>query len=486
MKKQAVNPILPFDEYVPDPEPYVFGGRVYVYGSHDEFNAKIFCVNDYVCWSAPVDDLSDWRNEGVIYKKTQDPLNENGRRAMYAPDVVKGHDGRYYLYYCLDVVGIMSVAVCSEPAGKYEFYGYVRFSDGHVWGTRSGEPFPFDPGVILDDDGRVYLFSGFEKKIPGFITRMKSLTSPGGVAMELESDMLTIKQGPKLLFPKRGKNAPAQFKGHEFFEASSIRKKDGKYYFIYSSYHNHELCYATSESPMGEYTFGGTLVSIGDVFLNGRTQETKAVNYLGNTHGSMVEIAGKWYVFYHRQTNRHSYSRQVCAEELKFRSDDSINQAEVTSCGLNDGPLKGEGTYSAFIACNLWFHKGVARYDRLLSPLKLISHPYFTQKEEDGKPVQFIANMRNNSVAGFKYFDIEGASKIKAVISGKCRGRLVVSADPDFSDTAANLEAVCEKGQTEICADFTIGKGTYALYFKFTGKGSINFHSFELVNKGKS
>ena len=86
MKKQAFNPYLPDWEYVPDGEPHVFDDRVYVYGSHDRFGAPIFCVNDYVCWSAPLDDLSDWRYEGVIYKKKQDPSNKTGLRCLYAPD----------------------------------------------------------------------------------------------------------------------------------------------------------------------------------------------------------------------------------------------------------------------------------------------------------------------------------------------------------------------------------------------------------------
>jgi len=73
MKSQVFNPYLPSWEYVPDGEPHVFGDRVYVYGSHDAFGAPIFCVNNYVCWSAPTNDLSDWRYEGEIYRKTQDP-----------------------------------------------------------------------------------------------------------------------------------------------------------------------------------------------------------------------------------------------------------------------------------------------------------------------------------------------------------------------------------------------------------------------------
>ena len=36
MKKPAVNPYLPAWEYVPDGEPHIFEGRLYVFGSHDE------------------------------------------------------------------------------------------------------------------------------------------------------------------------------------------------------------------------------------------------------------------------------------------------------------------------------------------------------------------------------------------------------------------------------------------------------------------
>ena len=77
MKKQAFNPYLPSYEYVPDGEPHVFGSRIYLYGSHDRFGAAGFCLNDYVCYSADIHDLSDWKYEGVIFRKNQDPRNQN-------------------------------------------------------------------------------------------------------------------------------------------------------------------------------------------------------------------------------------------------------------------------------------------------------------------------------------------------------------------------------------------------------------------------
>ena len=72
IKKQIYNPYLHSYEYIPDGEPYVFGDRLYVFGSHDRFNGMNYCQNNYVCWSAPIDDLSDWRFHGEIYNKNQD------------------------------------------------------------------------------------------------------------------------------------------------------------------------------------------------------------------------------------------------------------------------------------------------------------------------------------------------------------------------------------------------------------------------------
>ena len=102
------------------------------------FNGHVFCLNDYVCWSAPVDDLADWRYEGVIYKKTDDPLNPDGSMCLYAPDVTVGPDGRYYLYYVLDKVSIVSVAVCDTPAGKYEFLWLCPICRWNTFGRKRG------------------------------------------------------------------------------------------------------------------------------------------------------------------------------------------------------------------------------------------------------------------------------------------------------------------------------------------------------------
>ena len=472
MKQQVFNPYLPSWEYVPDGEPHVFGDRVYVYGSHDAFGAPIFCVNDYVCWSAPIHDLSDWRYEGVIYRKTQDPGNRLGIRSLYAPDVTQGPDGRYYLYYAFDFLGEFGVAVCDTPAGKYEFYGKVHHKNGKIWGKKSGEQFPFDPGVLTDDDGRIWLYSGFETKVPFVASRWHNLRNDGGVVMELEPDMVTIRQEPKVLFPIKGKEGAFP---HAFFEASSIRKVGSKYCFVYSGQHNHELCYAMSDCPDRDFAYGGVLVDLGDLYLDGNEDESHANNYLGNTHGGLLNIGDDWYIFYHRQTNRSSYARQACAEKLERTPDGGFRQAELTSCGLNGKPLIGKGTYEARIACNLWAAgHTTGRVDGRNPKKRLEAHPYFTQtgkdRESDGD--QYIANMRTGATAGFKYFTFDGTESMIEV-KGKGRGKFLVSTDPEGRDIVADVPVAGS-------APFSISKGVHALYFRYEGSDAADFISFTI------
>lgn len=483
MKRQVYNPYLPSYEYIPDGEPYLFGNRLYVFGSHDRFNGKYFCLNDYVCWSAPIDNLKDWKYEGVIYKKTQDPMNQKGWYHLYAPDVAKGSDGRYYLYYALDFFGVMSVAVCDTPSGEYEFYGHVRFPDGKIWGKTSGDAFAFDPGVLVDDDGRVYLYSGFAPKapLPAVVTGFRKHAMEGGYVMELEPDMVTIKEKPKLIFNKAGKAVGTDFENHEFFEASSIRKIKNKYYFIYSSIHNHELCYATSDSPVSGFKYGGTIISNGDVFLNGNSDEKHANNYLGNNHGSIVEVNGQWYVFYHRHTNRHSFSRQACAEPITIEEDGSIRQVEMTSCGLNGGPLIGAGRYQTYIACNLMSKNGTGRYDKIFSRLALSKHPYLTQegKDREDNPNQHIANFRSGTIAGFKYFDIQDVKEISIEIRGNARGKVIVTNSLESEQPVALINiSPCDKA-SKFKASAYFNNGKQALFFQFHGRGSFDFLAFE-------
>ena len=479
MKKQAFNPYLPNYEYIPDGEPYVFGDRVYVYGSHDKFNGEAFCMNDYVCWSAPVDDLGNWRYEGVIYRKEQDPRYQPGN-CMYAPDLTQGVDGRYYLYYTLDFEFSMAVAVSDSPTGPFAYYGRVSDPSGHVLGDDPEDMLQFDPGVLVDDDGRVWLYSGF-----GFfgpeeqrVARFGRHKVEGAYCMELEQDMLTIKTAPVCIMPQKHCAAGTEFEAHPFFEASSIRKIDGLYYFVYSSSLSHELCYAVSKYPDRDFRAGGTIVSNGDIGLENWRKNASA-NYTGNTHGGMVKIRDQWYIFYHRQTNYHSFSRQGCAEKLTIEPDGSIRQVEMTSCGLNPGDLRGEGTYHAAIACQLYAQGGAC-----VSPLADPAvHPAFTQdgpdrEENEG---QYITNLRQGSVAGYKYFDLSATSGIRIRVRGSS-GAVNIYDRVDGS-LLSRVEFAASEAYREWNAPFTGGKSHSGLFFVFDTLGRVDFLDFTLEPK---
>lgn len=466
MKKQAVNPYLPSWEYIPDGEPYVFDGRVYIYGSHDYYNGYVFCMGDYVCWSAPVDDLSDWRYEGVIYPKTADPLNPDGKMCLYAPDVTVGPDGRYYLYYALDKVSLISVAVCDTPAGKYEFYGYVHDKDGVRLGDREWDEPQFDPGVMTEGD-KTYLYTGFCGKGD------KSRT--GAFVTVLGPDMLTIIEEPVRVAPGCEYCEGTGFEGHAFFEASSIRKWNDKYYFIYSSEVMHELCYATSDSPTEGFTYQGVLVSNCDLHIDTYKPADMPTAYGANNHGSMVQIGDDWYIFYHRHTNGSWYSRQGCAERLEIKEDGTIAQVEITSCGLNGGPLRGEGEYPAYIACHLFTDK----------PSIYVGGETFPKVMQDGRDgdeeIGYVANIQDTATIGFKYFDMKNVNKIRVTTRGYAAGNIEVRTKWD-GEVLAELPIGYTNVWETYEADIAMPDGVLALYLTFRGQGTASLKSFELIN----
>lgn len=457
-KNQIYNPFLPLYEYIPDGEPHVFGDRVYHYGSHDKEGGDTFCMLDYVCYSAPVDDLTAWRYEGVIYQAKQDPRYP-APQYMYAPDVVQGNDGRFYLYYCMGgdygqggYQGPVSVAVCDTPAGQYEYLGVVKNPDG----SPMLKYICFDPAV-LNDDGTIRLYYGTQydyEERDDFLTndfylqdeiqmfgrsREEILSYPdsimGPVMAVLSDDMLTVKEEAKHIIPYRVKGT--SFEAHPFFEGSSMRKVGRKYYFIYSSWQNHELCYATSDQPDRDFVFGGTIISNGDIGYRGRDTQHK-LNMTGTTHGSIIEINGQWYVFYHRLTHKSDYSRQACAEKIRILEDGSIPQAEMTSCGLNDGPLSAEGTYPAVIACNLT--NGHMPHGS--NSVFQISFPNVTHKGQE----RFIAEIEDHTLIGYKYFECRSVKqfgityrmeteKNRVIFDGRYRTDIRSQDDENFTNT---------------------------------------------------
>ena len=372
----AQNPYMPLWEFIPDGEPYVFEDpdnpgkyRVYVYGSHDNL-INFYCGRDQVVWSAPVENLKDWRYDGVIFTLKKDakgnwiaPLDKDGNPAknpkkakdgtgdvLYAPDVaeVTGADGKktYYLYPNVqnDKRGC-AVAKSDRPDGPFEVCNWDSADPQKTVG-----PFGFDPAAFVDTDGKVYGYWGF---------------GTSNVAELDPATMATVKPGTEIT----EKMIPGYRDDHtyRFYEASSIRKIKDKYVFIYSRVTNdgedglpstnYTLAYCYSNSPRGPWTYGGTII-------DGRGKEQRADGSWiatacpnGNTHGSICEINGKWWVFYHRQAGTSEYSRQAMVAPINVEVTEGadgmvrISEAEFTSEGFDVEGLDPFKEYAAGIAC---------------------------------------------------------------------------------------------------------------------------------------
>lgn len=481
--KQAYNPFLPLLECIPDGEPHVFGDRVYLFGSHEEEGGSAFCTLGYEFYSAPLNDLKSWTSKGVNYRAEQDP-SFGKNKYLYAPDVVRGIDGRYYLYYAMSggsFTGPIHVAVCDTPDGRYEYYGEVKNPDG----TPFMRKITFDPAV-LNDGGTIRLYYGwslavnknFERDAAayGFPTDFYEVQAMlfgktaeeirhepdgimGGFTVELAADMLTVKTQPRLVVPGPFSSEGTSFEGHAFFEASSIRKIGNRYYFIYSSEHQHELCYATSAYPDRGFTYGGVILSNGDVGYHGRRAEDRILA-TGNNHGSMENIGGEWYIFYHRQTHKTSFSRKACAERIRIAEDGSIPQVEMTSCGLNGGPLAAEGEYPAVICCELT-NGHMPHLDPQTIPEDI---PHITSEEN----LPFAADISAGTRIGFKYFSFRGRVRLtltvrggegafEVLVGGERLARITTPASGEWTQGSCEFSAEGERSLTllregEICS----------------------------------
>lgn len=492
MKTKAMNPYLPFWETIPDAEPHVFDGRLYVYGSHDKRNGTTFCEGDYAGWSAPLDDLGNWRYEGVIYRKEQDPINGAfyskempvfeasftgaTTRFLYASDVAKGPDGRYYLYYALDTANVVSVAVCDTPAGKYEFLDYVRRADGSVpevgrW---------FDPAILVEEGGN-YLYYGFcpDMRFPG----MEHLDMSGAMVVRLADDMHTIVSEPVCVVNGIETCKGTDYEEHPFFEASSIRHIGEWYYFVYSSLQGHELCYGMSRTPVGHFDYKGVIVSNGDVGYQGNQLP---VNYMGNNHGGLEQIGDDVYIFWHRHTHGTAFSRQGCADKVEIQADGTIPQIAVTSCGLNRGPLPAKGRYSAHIACHLTEADRTKVWKVIMSelgkelPALPETMPYITEEADEQGEKQlkpYICNLRRGAVAGFKYFEFDG-TQTQIVLELRGNGAMELHLDDVEQEPVASVSA--ESGDwTMVSSKLRAVSGVHALYF-VVAEGTFDFASFEI------
>lgn len=417
------NPYLPMWEYIPDGEPYVFDDpdcpgkkRIYIYGSHDSMITG-YCGRELVTWSASVDSLDRWRYDGVILEVKKNPNGEYLHQekwgdVFYAPDVAEKveADGTktYYLYpnnQCGGRNGM--VAKSKRPDGPFEVINWNPENPNENVGDLR-----FDPAVFIDDDGRVYGYWGFEE----------------AYAAELDpTTMATVKPGTQVM--KNYINHHKEPGIFRFFEASSMRKIKDKYVLIYSRYtgdgefglptSNYTLAYAYSNSPLGPFVYGGTIIDgrARDVDNLARPIATATIN--GNTHGSICEINGQWWVFYHRQTGLDEFSRQAMVAPIEVQVTEGsrgkvyISEGEYTSEGFATQGLNPFKRHSAGITCyytgpkpaiHNWPNKTF--FGSYVKPLRL-------ERVPQGDPYDLsvnhnpVINNTDGSTIGYKYFNFD-------------------------------------------------------------------------------
>lgn len=451
MTASAQNPYLPLWEHLPDGEPRVFEDpdnpgklRAYIIGSHDTSYDK-YCGLDIRMWSAPVEDLSQWRDEGPLFSHYV-----NGQwDIMYAPDLVETVDKttgkKTYWLYPHSRGWRRTAMVCKGDRPNGPFTPVNLNADGTA--CVEGSKIDFDPSVFVepvtnkkDKDFkkgyRAYVFYGFQHS----------------TAFELDPDnMWAVRPGTEIhdyfipashrygeVRDPEGTQYPSLYKGQKpgdfnFFEASSIRQVGNKYVMVFSGHSgpdygigssNSTLRYAYGDSPLGPWRSGGVLVDSRGVEINADGSALTTTNAAHNTHGSLQQINGQWYVFYHRPPRGFGNARQAMVAPVKIVWDKkSVAQggqvritgydpyapnnewtakasngneytgAEVTSEGFQIFGLNPYNYYSAGIAC-------------YMSDQNWIQDNHDMWKNE-----MELQGIKNGGIIGFKYFGFGGLAQ---------------------------------------------------------------------------
>ena len=495
------NPYLPLWEHIPDGEPYVFDDpdnpgkqRVYIYGSHDNLKT-MYCGRDQVVWSAPVENLSQWRYDGVILvvdKNAKGEPFDSAKTAdvLFAPDVTFTTDStgkKTYWLFPNDQTGFRNslIAKSDRPNGPFEVCNWNAEDPTKVDGI-----YGFDPAVFVDDDGKIYGYWGFGHSYAAQID---------------PATMCTVMPGTQMVDGMvSGKDEPGIFR---FFEASSIRKIKDKYVFIYSRFteegefglptSNYNLAYAYSDKPLGPWTYGGTII-------DGRAREKNEQGEViasavpdGNTHGSICEINGQWYVFYHRQTGTDEYARQAMVAPIEVKVQEGaggkveISEGEYNSEGFALEGLDPLECHSAGIACWLTGPKpAIHIWPNNTFFGSYVEVGYGTESNFD-EPYDLknnnnlVVNNTDGSIVGYKYFNFTktaGKKNVRLVLSlipngingtitmmidrpwesqgGKPLGTIKLSSDMPQTSTEMGLALPA-------LADYT---GKHAIYFIFASE----------------
>jgi len=309
--KQKSKPLVEH-MYTADPSAHVFEGKIYVYPSHDieteegpsvNDDGDQYAMRDYHVLSLS-EDLSTATDHGVALTLDDIPWAST---QLWAPDAAKRGDTYYFYFPARDTEGLFRIGVATSDKP----YGPFAAEESFIPGTYS-----IDPAVYEDDDGSFYLYFGglwggqLEHWEHNTYSSSAKELAPQDPAFcprvaKLNDDMLTLESPPQniLIYDENGELIKAGDNHRRIFEAAWMHKHNGVYYFSYSTGDTHKIVYATGSSPLGPFTYQGTILE----------------PVLGWTnHHSIVSYQDKWYLFYHDSTlsKGQSHLRSVKMAEL--------------------------------------------------------------------------------------------------------------------------------------------------------------------------
>ena len=303
--------------FTADPSAHVFDGKIYIYPSHDiphngedNDNGDEYQMRDYHVLSMESLDSECVDNGLALSEKDVPWVSEQ----MWAPDAAY-KNGKYYLYFpARDKEGNfrLGVAESDSPVGPF------TPDDNYITGSYS-----IDPAVMVEgDEAYIYyggLWGGQLEKwqtgefVPDAVGPSGDEPALGPMFAVLSEDMKSFKSTPQMLriLDENGEPIKAGDEERRYFEAPWLHKYNGKYYLSYSTGTTHYIVYATSDSPVGPFTYGGRIME-------------PVIGW--TTHHSIVEIGGKWYLFYHdcEMSGGINHRRTVKFTELKYNEDGSI------------------------------------------------------------------------------------------------------------------------------------------------------------------
>ena len=411
-----MNPILPLKYYVPDVEAKVFSdGKIYLYGSYDLPGNCEYCSKDYYVFSS--EDFQSFEKSGVAFSNREQfiPWAEGN---LYAPDCIE-KDGEYFLYFCT-ADGSEGMAKSRNPMGPFR-------EPVPVEGANRSQ---IDPTVFIDDDGQAYYYWG----------QMELY----GAKMNPNMHQLDMKSCCSRILTE---------KEHGFHEGASICKRNGIYYLVYTDISRGQatcLSYATSESPLGPFKKGG-------IIIDNKGCDPKS----WNNHGSICEIFGQWYVFYHRSTHHSFYSRRVCAEPITFEADGSIREVEMTLNGqekIVTSSRKLEASRASRLKGEVFIEAGT----------------------RDGEYEEYLTCIKNNNWAEYKYLYFNEESRFFVetgswTYGGKIELHIEGPEGPMIGEVIIRNTDGWNQYQIFSCSVEQI-RGRKALYLKFKGDANRLFN----------